>query len=135
MALHDVIRVVGNGRLLAYIIRSSFQPDATSFLTEPELNQQVGFVVYPSGAEIARHVHKPIERQIVGTSEVLVLRSGRCEVDFYTDERDLVATHELRPGDVCVMVEGGHGFRVREDAVFLEVKQGPYLGVDEKERF
>ena len=34
-----------------------------------------------------------------------------------------------------LMIDGGHGFRMLEDTVFLEVKQGPYTGVDEKERF
>ena len=34
-----------------------------------------------------------------------------------------------------LMVGGGHGFRMLEDTVFLEVKQGPYTGLDEKERF
>jgi hypothetical protein len=34
-----------------------------------------------------------------------------------------------------LMVAGGHGFRMLEDTVILEVKQGPYTGEDEKERF
>ena len=72
---------------------------------------------------------------IRGTSEVLIVRRGRCEVDIYNDERQIVATRELRLGDVMIMVGGGHGFRMLEDTVLLEVKQGPYTGVDEKERF
>ena len=47
----------------------------------------------------------------------------------------LVATRELLPGDIMLMVGGGHGFRMLEDTVLLEVKQGPYTGLDEKERF
>ena len=34
-----------------------------------------------------------------------------------------------------LMVGGGHGFRIVEDTVFLEIKQGPYQGQEEKERF
>jgi len=34
-----------------------------------------------------------------------------------------------------LMVTGGHGFRMLENTVFLEVKQGPYTGLEEKERF
>jgi hypothetical protein len=34
-----------------------------------------------------------------------------------------------------VAVNGGHGFRVLEDTVLLEIKQGPYPGGAEKERF
>lgn len=100
-----------------------------------EFNLQFGFVVYPAQGEVARHVHRKLERHIVGTSEVLILKQGRCEIDIYNDDRELVTTRELRTGDVMLMVSGGHGFRMLEDTVLLEIKQGPYTGVDEKERF
>lgn len=128
-------RIERDGRPLAYIIRASVMPDRTTFVTPNDFKQQVGFVVYPAGGQIARHVHKPLERHLVGTSEVLVVRKGRAEIDVYDDDRTLVATRELREGDIMLMVGGGHGFRILEDTVFLEVKQGPYTGVDEKERF
>lgn len=130
-----VEHIHSNADCLAIIIRSSFLPERTTFLTPDEYKQQVGFVVYPEGGEIQRHVHKPLERNIVGTSEVVVVREGYCEVDIYDGDRELVATRELSEGDVMLMVGGGHGFRMLEDTVLLEVKQGPYTGVDEKERF
>jgi len=120
---------------LAYIIRGDLMPSRTTFVTPPQFKQQVGFVVYPAGGEIQRHVHRPLSRHLIGTSEVLVVRRGRCEIDIYNDDRELVATRELREGDVMLMVGGGHGFHMLEDTVFLEVKQGPYTGQDEKERF
>ena len=124
-----------NDEQLAYIIRSGLSPVKTTFVTPDDLNLQVGFVVYPAGGQVARHLHLPLERHIVGTSEVLLIKSGRCEVDLYNDERELVATRELREGDVLLMVNGGHGFRMLEHTVFLEIKQGPYTGLEEKERF
>ena len=120
---------------LAIIIRGPYEPEHTEFLTPPEYKQQVGYVVHPKGGEIARHTHRAIPRSMVGTSEVLVVRRGKCEVDFFDDDRQLVATRVLEVGDVMLMVGGGHGFRMLEDTVFLELKQGPYLGVDEKELF
>ena len=120
---------------LTYIIRADFPAAKTTFLTPPEFKQQVGFVVYPKGGEITRHVHRPLERRLVGTSEVLVVRRGCCEIDIYNDNRERVATRELHTGDILLMVGGGHGFRMLADTVFLEVKQGPYTGLDEKERF
>ena len=56
-------------------------------------------------------------------------------MDLYDEERRHVATRELRAGDVILIAAGGHGFRMLEDTVLLEVKQGPYVGLDEKERF
>jgi hypothetical protein len=127
--------ITWQGVSLAYIIRSQLNPTQTTFLTPPEFKQQVGFVVYPAGGEIQRHVHCPLERHLVGTSEVLIVRRGRCEIDIYNDDRQLVAVRELHQGDIMLMVGGGHGFRMLEDTVFLEVKQGPYTGLEEKERF
>lgn len=130
-----VERILWQDACLAYIIHTEFLPAQTTFLTPPDYKQQVGFVVYPAGGEIQRHVHKALERHLVGTSEVLFVKQGRCLVDIYNDDRHLVATRELRDGDLMLMVGGGHGFRMLEDTVFVEVKQGPYTGVDEKERF
>ena len=127
--------IAADGRTLAYVIRADFRPAETSFPTGPELNLQVGYVVYPAGGEVARHTHTPVERRIVGTAEVIVVREGRCELDVYDDDHELVATRELRVGDVMLMVGGGHAFRMLEPTVLLEVKQGPYGGVEEKERF
>jgi hypothetical protein len=95
----------------------------------------VGFVAYPAGGEITRHVHRLVDRHTVGTSEVLVVKKGHCLIDIYNDDRYLVAARELRAGDIMLMVGGGHGFRMLEDTVFLEIKQGPYIGLNEKERF
>jgi hypothetical protein len=130
-----VEKILWGEQCLAYIIKASFLPERTTFLTPPEYKQQVGYVVYPAGGQIQRHVHRPLERHLVGTSEVLLVRQGCCEVDLYNDDRQLVATRELREGDIMLMVGGGHGFRMIDDTVLIEVKQGPYTGIDEKERF
>jgi mannose-6-phosphate isomerase-like protein (cupin superfamily) len=127
--------ITSDGVTLCYVIRAELNPEQTTFITPPEFKQQVGFVVYPAGGEIVRHVHRPLKRRIVGTSEVLIVKKGRCQIDVYNDDRDLVATREIRAGDIILIVGGGHGFRIREDTVFLEIKQGPYTGIDEKERF
>ena len=130
-----VEHITSDGRSLAYIIRGEINPSKTTFLTPPDLKQQVGFVVYPAGGEVRRHVHLALERHLVGTSEVIIVRRGRCEIDIYNDDRQLVATREIRAGDIMLMTGGGHGFRMHEDTVLLEVKQGPYTGIDEKELF
>jgi len=122
-------------KCLAYVIRASFLPDETTFLTPPDYKQQVGYVVYPTGGRIQRHVHRSLERHLVGTSEVIIVKKGHCLLDVYNDDHEFVATRGLYPGDLVLMISGGHGFRMLEDTVFLEIKQGPYTGVDEKERF
>jgi len=128
--------IAPEGMVLAYIVRAGPPPAETRYLTPDDCNLQVGHVVYAADTEIPRHAHLALERTIVGTTEVLLIQQGRCEVDIYSEDRRLVATCELRLGDILIAVAGGHGFRVLEDLVLLEIKQGPYPGhVAEKERF
>ncbi len=122
-------------QVLCLIIRRDYLPERTTFLTSPEYKQQLGYIVYPAGGEIARHVHRPLERYIVGTSETVLVRKGHCLIDIYNDVRELVTTCELSEGDVMIMVSGGHGYRMVEDTILMEIKTGPYTGVDEKELF
>jgi hypothetical protein len=121
--------------VLAFLIPAAASTDRTTFLTPAETTFQTGFVAYPAGGEVVRHAHRPLKRTIVGTAEVLIVREGACEADIYDRERRLVATRLLAAGDVIVLLAGGHGFRMLENTVLLEVKQGPYTGTDEKERF
>ena len=120
---------------LCYIIRRELKPPRTTFVTPPEFPLQVGYVVRGAGEEIPRHAHRPVGRTISTTSEVLFVQRGRCELDIYSGDRQHVATRELREGDLVIIVGGGHGFRIIEDTVLLEVKQGPYAAAGDKERF
>jgi len=56
-------------------------------------------------------------------------------LDLYDDRHIPICSRELTAGDVVVLLSGGHGFRMLEDSVLIEVKQGPYFGSQEKELF
>ena len=127
-------RIVSGEKTLAYVVRNDFRPGATVFVTPGDLAQQLGFIVYPAGASIPRHRHLPVQRTITGTTEVVMVRQGSCEAEIFDDGNQLVATVTLYPGDVIVLAAGGHGFRMQEDTVLMEVKQGPFAGVQDKER-
>jgi hypothetical protein len=130
------IEVVGPADApLAYVVRASATADATTFLTDEAESLQAGFVVHAAGDDVPRHFHRPLERRLIGTAEVVLVRSGRCAVDLYDEDLQLAESRELAPGDLVVLLRGGHGFRMLEDAVLFEVKQGPYTGIDEKEWF
>ena len=123
-----------DGEVLAYFIRADALPDQTRFMTPSDCNLQVGQVVYPAGGEIARHVHLPVERHIVGTTEVLLVQHGRCEVDVFSADRQLVTTRAMSVGDMVIAVRGGHGFRAIED-LGAPGDQAKGLPGAEKERF
>jgi hypothetical protein len=121
--------------LTSIIIRREYTPTETSFVTSPDFAQQVGFVVYPAGGVIKRHIHKAVDRQNISSSEALIVRQGRLEIDFYDKNKFLLTTRELQVGDFVLMVSGGHGFRILEATILLEVKLGPYGGLADKELF
>ena len=120
---------------IATLVRANYVPEKTTFVSPDSYYQQLGFVVYPAGGEVARHTHLPLERHLIGTPETLLIRRGRAEVELSAPDRSLRGTWLLEQGDIIQLVAGGHFFRCLEDTVFLEIKQGPYTGLMEKERF
>lgn len=124
--------IVDGENVLAILVRRNFKPGATEFITTPDSVQQVGLVVYPAGGVVKAHRHPPVEREIRGTPETLMIRMGAVDADLYSSQGALVRTIRLEEGDVIILIDGGHGFRMIEDTVILEVKQGPYLGIHDK---
>jgi mannose-6-phosphate isomerase-like protein (cupin superfamily) len=90
---------------------------------------------HPAGKIIEPHYHNAVQRNVVFTQEVLVIKKGKLKVDFYDDDLKLSETRILETGDVILLSAGGHGFEVLEDLEMIEVKQGPYEGEGDKTRF
>lgn len=122
-------------QVLGMILRREYVPEKTRFLTPDDYKQQVGLIVYAGGGRVLPHSHKPVPRSIVGTSEVILVRRGAADVDFFDDSRRLVARRAVREGDLLLLVAGGHSFSFTKDTILIEIKQGPYVGLDDKERF
>jgi hypothetical protein len=127
--------ILHEGKILCVIVRADPAPEKTTFYTPNDFTLQVGKIVYCAGDEIPRHAHRPVTRALDSTSEILVVQKGRMIIDVYTDAHDFLCSREMDTGDVVILVAGGHGFRLLEDTILLEVKQGPYSGIQEKERF
>ena len=135
MVDEHVEQITWHGQHIATIIRREYMPAATTFLSPDGYYQQLGFVVYPSGGVVPRHLHLPLQRHLIGTPETLMIRRGRADVELYAMDKSLLGTWVLEAGDIIQLVSGGHCFTCLEDTVFLEIKQGPYTGLVEKERF
>ena len=133
--MEQIEKIESKGKILVYLIRGKQKVVKTQFITPPTANLQVGHIVYPAGSIIPKHLHKEIHREIDRTEEVLVVKEGSSEFDIYNDEKKLIATRKVKKGDIIIIATGGHGFRVIKNLVLLEIKQGPYTGIDEKERF
>lgn len=121
--------------LLAIIVRGDFDKPGVSFFTPGELSQQLAYMHHPSGKIIDPHVHNAVTRDIHFTQEVLFIKRGKLRVDFYDGRRNYLESRVLHAGDVILLVAGGHGFEVIEEIEMIEVKQGPYVGDNDKTRF
>jgi|SRR6185369_8926587 len=130
-----VEHVVWHDQHIATIIRKDYLPETTTFISPDSYYQQAGFVVYPKDGVVARHTHLPLQRHLVGTPETLMIRKGRAEIELYGLNKSLIGTWMLEEGDIILLVSGGHCLKCLEDTVFFELKQGPYTGLVEKERF
>lgn len=120
---------------LAIIIRNSFQKDGIEFFTPNDYSQQIGYMNRPRGYVIDPHIHNPVQRQVQFTKEVLFIKSGSMQVDFYDEEQYYIESRILNAGDFILLAFGGHGFEMLEDCEIIEVKQGPYAGDGDKTRF
>lgn len=120
---------------VAYFINRNWVPSTSKFLTPDHFGQQMGMIVYGKGESIQPHMHLPVVRQVSGTTECIVVRSGKCFIDIYNVHKELIETRTMEEGDVVLLLGGAHGFRMIEDTILFEVKQGPYLAEADKVRF
>ena len=121
--------------VLAIILRASYSASGIQFFTPDDYSQQLGYMCHPPGKIIEPHIHNEVPRAITLTQEVLFIRRGSVRVDFYDEQRTYLESRILVTGDVILLAWGGHGFEALEELEMIEVKQGPYVGGQDKVRF
>ena len=97
--------------------------------------KQLAYMKHPKGKRIDAHTHNVVPREVSYTKEVLVIRKGKLRVDFYEDNQTYIESHIVEQGDIILLAFGGHGFECLEEVEMIEIKQGPYLGEQDKVRF
>jgi len=123
--------VESNGERLAVYFPSSSWEKGVTFLTGNEDSIQVGIWGYDGGVKLQPHIHNEIKREVSRTQEVVFVKSGRVAAYIFDKEERLVKKIELNPGDILILLGGGHGYQILEDNTYvLEVKNGPYLGAE-----
>lgn len=128
-------QITYHNQLLALILSNKFDEPGIHFFTPNDLSQQLAYMHHPTGKIIQPHVHNPVTREVQYTQEVLFIKKGKLRVDFYNNQQEYLESHLLEAGDVLLLVTGGHGFEVLEEIEMIEVKQGPYVGEQDKTRF
>ncbi|MEQ8757527.1 MAG: hypothetical protein RID09_28920 [Coleofasciculus sp. G1-WW12-02] len=127
--------IVHNQEVFAIIITTEFNQPGIHFFTPDSFSQQLAYMRHPAGKTITPHIHNQVRREVFYTQEVLFIKQGKLRVDFYDDQQQYLESHILETGDVILLIKGGHGFEVLEEVEMIEVKQGPYVGNEDKTRF
>ncbi len=123
-----------DGNMLARIVRGRDAGDGHQFFTEPSDILQVGLACFKTDHVFPIHVHNPVERQTVGTMEVLIVLAGIIRVSVFSDPNDQEhsvkkVSWRLGAGDAVLIYPGTvHSVTVLDDAKIFEVKSGPYMG-------
>ena len=55
-----------------------------------------------------------------------MVRKGKLKVDLYGPDKKLFKKIFLNPGQVLIVMNGGIGIHVMQDAEFFEFKNGPF---------
>lgn len=130
-----VERVTHNGDLYGIIVRQEYSTEGVEFFTSETFPLQLGINSRKEGEIIEPHQHKAVNREITRIQEVLFFREGQAEVTLFTDEQTPITSVVVEAGDVIMFAKGGHSLKMLADTELVEVKQGPYLGDEDKERF
>jgi len=131
----NIEQIFDDYRMIAIIIYSEYQKEGIEFFTPNNFSQQLAYMKRPKGFQIEAHVHKPVPRTVKYTQETLFIKKGKVQINFYDESKNYLDNRILKTGDVILLVSGGHDFLMLEDTEMVEVKQGPYAGDDDKERF
>ena len=134
--MKDTIEVIKGGeKILAIILHADFNEPGVHFFTPEEFPQQLGFIRHQEGEIVQAHIHQAMKREIELTQETILVKKGRVKVNLYDSARRYVDSRVLAEGDVMLLSAGGHEMKFLEETELIEIKQGPYLGKEDKVRF
>jgi len=127
--------IVDNETIVAIILYKNYKQDGIKFLSPNDFALQLGYMSRPKGYQVVPHIHNPVQRNTIGTQEVLFIKSGLIRIDFYSFKQHYLGSRELSEGDVILFAGAGHGIEVLQDATIIEVKNGPFIEGADKGRF
>ena len=130
----DIIKD-NNEKTLAIVVKSNYDKPGITFVTPDDYSQQLAYMHHPKGHVILPHIHNIVKREILYTKEALIVKKGKVQCDFYSEDKHYLKSIIIETGDVLLLVSGGHGFKCLEETEMFEVKQGPYAGENDKIRF
>ena len=133
---NSIIEIRNKNILYALIIKKKrrFIKSGVDFLTKDQDLLQLGFINHKKNHHIKSHIHLKKPRIINYCTEVLLIDKGKVKIKFFDNNNsDIKKDKILNKGDIIILFQGGHGFKILEKTQIIEIKQGPYVeGKDKK---
>ena len=133
---NSIIEIRNKKILYALIIKKKrrFVKMGVDFITKDHDLLQLGFINHKKNYQIKSHIHLKKPRIINYCTEVLLVEKGKVKIKFFDNNNsDIKKDKILNKGDIIILFQGGHGFKILEKTQIIEIKQGPYVeGKDKK---
>tara|TARA_B100000780_G_scaffold257399_1_gene207215 strand:- start:179 stop:595 length:417 start_codon:yes stop_codon:yes gene_type:complete len=133
---NSIIEIRNKKVLYALIIKKKrrFIKKGVDFITKEHNLLQLGFLNHKKNHLIKSHIHLKKPRIINYCTEVLLIEKGKVKIKFFDNNNfDIKKDKILNKGDIIILFQGGHGFKILEKTQIIEIKQGPYVeGKDKK---
>ena len=82
---------------------------------------------------LLRNIHLKKPRIINYCTEVLLIEKGKVKIIFYdSNKKNIYKDKILKKGDIIILFQGGHGFKIMGKTQIIEIKQGPYIEDQDK---
>jgi hypothetical protein len=111
--------------IVALVFDGKFE-NGTNPLTDEKWPLQILALKHPKGKILAAHFHKPTSRTTENFMEFLAVLSGIIQITVYYFNEP-IENVRLTAGQGIMLVNGGFGIEVIEDAEMMEFKNGPFV--------
>ena len=95
-------------------------------LTDGKEPLQIVALKHPKGAYLKAHAHRPRKRVTASLQECLFVRKGKVKLDLYGPDKKLFKNLFLKAGQIFLLMRGGIGIHILENAELFEAKNGPF---------
>lgn len=117
--------ILYKNKLVAIVLRHF--PKGSIPQTDGKEPLQLVTLKHPKGKYLLAHTHKPTPRQTEKMQECLIIKKGKIRVDLYGSDKKMFKKITLKTGDLLLLVDGGYGIHVLDDAEMIELKNGPFI--------
>jgi mannose-6-phosphate isomerase-like protein (cupin superfamily) len=115
---------------LAMCLKNIDKWEKTEFFSPKDLILQAGVIVSENGRDVHPHEHRNLQRATLGTCEILFCLRGSGRMEWGTEVGVVSESFDFAKGDLLISYGGWHSFKLDPGTKLLEVKNGPYLGID-----